>query len=107
MAMPKDFEIEQMMMKGSTHRAPEFTSEDKSLVSKMISGSVTTLDANLTEKMIDGSVETNNARIVEHMVAGSQRYDDKKGSDDKDHDKGTSMLTQLQRTLSSGAMSKK
>ena len=54
--LPFDFEIEQMMMKGSTHRATEFTREDKSLVSKMISGSVTTL--------------------VEQMVAGSQRSPD-------------------------------
>ena len=76
MAMPFDFEIEQMMARGSAHRGLELTREDKSLVSKMIGGSVTTLDANLVEKMIDGSVETNNARIVEQMLAGSQRSPD-------------------------------
>ena len=82
MAMPFDFEIEQMMMKGSTHRGTEFTREDKSIVDKMIGGSVTTIDANLIEKMIDGSIETNNARIVEQMVAGSHRCQDEEPSTD-------------------------
>ena len=100
--MPKDFEIEQMMMKGSTRRDTEFTREDKSLVDKMISGSVTTIDAKTVEKMIDGSIEANNARIVEQMVAGSQRVEDKQGgSDDK-----SSFLTQLQRIMPSDAMPK-
>ena len=100
--MPKDFEIEQLMAKGSAKRSTEFTREDKSLVDKMIGGSVQTLDANLMEKMIEGSVETNNARIVEQMVAGSQRtVEDKKEDDDN-----PSLLTQLKRTISLGAMPK-
>ena len=101
--MPKDFEIEQLMAKGSAKRSTEFTREDKSLVDKMIGGSVQTLDANLMEKMIEGSVETNNARIVEQMVAGSQRTIEDKNEGDDDN---PSLLTQLKRTISLGAMPK-
>lgn len=104
--MPKDFEIEQMMAKGSAKRTTEFTREDKSLVDKMVTGSVQTLDANLSQKMIDGSIETNNARIVDSMLAGSSQKnkldEDKKEIDD---DK-PSLLTQLKRTISSGVMAK-
>lgn len=72
--MPKDYQLEDMMIAGSSQQRLTFdpmSKEEKMLMNKMVAGSVETQNDRLVRCMVAGSVETINDNLIEKMVSGS------------------------------------